>query len=103
MTLLIIFLPIFLLKKSGRARRLQNALKQLGAKCGYSGAVAGGDFCWATGSGCGCGVTEVSALIAWTVLAFLKAVLLDGWKTTGAHGQRQPHPILCVNCLRAPS
>ena len=50
-----------------------------------------------------CGVTEVSAWIAWIVRAFLKAVLLDGWKPTGADSQGQPHPMLCVNCLRAPS
>ena len=43
-----------------------------------------------------CGVTQVRAWIAWLVRAFLKAVLLDGWKPTGADSQGQPDPMLCV-------
>ena len=90
----LILLPIFWLKKSAPAGRFQTALKTIGAKLGgYFGAVTGGDFCRVLGFGCGCGVKEARALIALIVLAFLKAVLLNGWKPTG----------VCVNGLRAPS
>ena len=49
----------------------------------------------------GCRVTEINALIAWIVRAFLKSVPLDGWKTMGADSQGQPHPIPVESCQKS--